>query len=90
MLIPRYLKFIEYLLQADKYPCLDSHTKRLIEKVVGNATESKDLKNIDDIRSMKYIKISSLKILKSILFMGYSIPNMKIVGMPSKQGDKQA
>jgi hypothetical protein len=86
ILIPFYIKTIENLILSKKNIDDEEH-RNICERVFA----VKAGHNPDDVfRIKKIVMISSMKIIKSVLFMGYSIGDMKLQALPDGSFSKTA
>lgn len=85
-MIPSYLKLIEYMLTTERFNQLDQSSRAILDKVLLDTDTGKI--ELQSQSSTFVVKNAALNVLKSILFMGYALPDMKIVNIPEGKTSK--
>lgn len=101
ILIPNYLKIIEYVLTNEKFGQLYQNAKQTLERIFVleygsvkiDQQQQQQIKNEPVKLEAQFVggiivKNSALNIMKSILFMGYALPDMKIVSLGESRANK--
>jgi hypothetical protein len=86
IMIPNYLKLIEYMLATERFNQLDQTSRGILDKVLLDSDPNKIEVQLPS--SAFAVKNAALNVLKSILFMGYAIPDMKIINIPEGKTGK--